>query len=648
VIAHRFAAALVVLLPAVAAAHGEHGGGKPLGATGIITVQGYQVELLSEPGPLARGEQTHVIAKITENSSDTPVSDGTVLIGFAEPGEAHDVKPAPELTWAGSYALAVTPSRTGPHQVRVVLARLEGRRFEPPLVVDFPVTVGRAPGLGAAVWTLLVLIGGVTVAGLYVVAVRARTGAVGETAVNLLEIPWLRRLLPARAFQLALQIPLLALMGVVVWLGFFDVQDGGINLATKLTWTIWWAGIIFTFVLMGRVWCLACPFGALNEWTARLTGAWRRLPRPFRNIWWATAAFVLLTWADEQLGVVRSPRITGWIVLFFVVLAVAVGLRYERRSFCRYLCPIGGLIGLYSMTAPLELRVKDAGTCRTHADKTCYRGGEGARGCPMFEFPQAMDRNNYCTLCAECVKGCGPDNLVLRFRSFGQDLWASGRRVLDEAYLAVALVGLTLLVTAQMLTGWPAFISALARWLPAAVRGALKPVTYLTAVESAVLLAGSLVVGPLLVLAAAAMADRLAGEHRLGLRRTFVVFGYMFIPVGLAVHLAHNLAHLLLEGGGIVPVVQRAAALWTPFWLGEPDWQVLPIAPEAVVGLLQTAVVVGCFAVSMLAGHRLSLRAYADRRAALRAVVPFAVLSFAFAVLSIVLLQQPMGMRHGM
>lgn len=647
-IARLLAAALVMLLPALAAAHGEHGGGKPLGATGTVAILGYQVELLSEPGPLARGEQTHVIAKITENSSDTPVSGGTVLIGFAEPGEAHDVKPATELTWAGSYALAVTPGRTGPHQVRVVLAEREGRRFEPPLVVDFPVTVARAPGLGAAIWTLLVLLGGVTVAGLYLLAVRARAGAAGETAANLLEIPWLRRLLTAPAFQLALQLPLLGLMAIVVWLGFFDVQDGGVNLATKLTWTIWWAGIIFTFVLMGRVWCLACPFGALNEWAARFTGAWRRLPRLFRNIWWATGAFVLLTWADEQLGVVRSPRITGWIVLFFVALAVAVGLRYERRSFCRYLCPIGGLIGLYSMTAPLELRAKDAGTCRTHADKTCYRGGEGARGCPMFEFPQAMDRNNYCTLCAECVKGCGRDNLVLRFRSVGKDLWASGRRVLDEAYLAVALVGLTLLVTAQMLTAWPDSVSVLARWLPAAVRGALKPVTYLTAVESAVLLVGSLVVGPLLVLAGAAVADRLAGRHRLGLRRTFVVFGYMFIPVGLAVHLAHNLAHLLLEGGGIVPVVQRAAALYTPFWLGEPDWQVPPLAPEAVVGLLQTAVVVLCFALSVLAGHRLSLRAYADRRIALRAVIPFAVLAFAFAVLSIVLLQLPMGMRHGM
>jgi hypothetical protein len=666
VIARLLAASLLALLPAMAAAHtehtehpehsehgahsahSEHGGGTPLGTTGAVAILGYQVELLSHPGPLTTRERAHVVAKVVKGPEGMEVSGGTVLIGFAAPGEAQEVKPATELTWAGNYALAVTPDRTGPHQVRVVLVELEGRRFEPPLVVDFPVTVARAPGLGAAVWTLLVLVGGVTVAGLYLVAVRARAGAPAGTPVDLLEIPWLRRMLTARAFQPALQIPLLVLMAIVVWLGFNDVQEGGVNLATKLTWTIWWAGIIFTFVLLGRVWCLACPFGALNEWAARLTGAWRRLPRPLRNIWWATGAFVLLTWADEQLGVVRSPRITGWIVLFFVVLAVAVGLRYERRSFCRYLCPIGGLIGLYSMTAPLELRAKDAGTCRTHADKTCYRGGRGARGCPMFEFPQAMDRNNYCTLCAECVKGCGRDNLAVRFRSFGKDLWTSGRRTLDEAYLAVMLVGLTLLVTAQMLSAWPGWISALARWLPATVRGALQPVTYLTAVESAVLLVGSLVVGPLLVLATAATADRLAGQKRLGLRRTFIVFGYMFIPVGLAVHLAHNLAHLLLEGGGIVPVVQRAAALYTPFWLGEPDWQVAPIAPEAVVGLLQTAVVVLCFAVSLLAGHRLSLRAYVDRRAALRAVIPFAVLSFAFAVLSIVLLRQPMGMRHGM
>jgi hypothetical protein len=300
------------------------------------------------------------------------------------------------------------------------------------------------------------------------------------------------------------------------------------------------------------------------------------------------------------------------------------------------------------MTAPLELRAKDVSACRAHPDKACYQGGSGSRGCPMFEFPQALDRNNYCTLCAECVKGCSRDNLVLRFRAFGKDLWASGRRALDESYLAVALVGLTLLVTAQMLTAWPAFVSTLARALPSFVRTSLKPVTYLGLVESILLLGGSLVAGPLLVLAAAALSNRLAGAPASGLRRPFVLFGYMFVPVGLAMHLAHNLSHLLLEGEGVVPALQRAVSRFTPFSLGEADWQVAPLAPEPVVALLQTAIVIGFFALSLVAGHRLSLRLHADRRAASRALIPFALLALVFTVAGLVLLNQPMGMRHGM
>ena len=442
------------------------------------------------------------------------------------------------------------------------------------------------------------------------------------------------------------RLPSAYIMVVVVWLGLGDVQDGGVNLATKLTWTIWWAGVIFTFVLLGRVWCVACPFGALNEWTARLAGAARRLPRPFRNIWWATAMFVLLTWADEQLGVVRSPRVTAWIVLFFAALAVAVGLVFERRSFCRYLCPIGGVIGLYSMTAPVELRPRAAAPCAADRDKPCYRGNAAMSGCPMFEFPGALDRNNYCTLCAQCVTVCNHGNLALRVRAWGKDLWAATRRTLDEAYLAVVLVGLTLLVTAQMLSAWPGWVSALARHLPTAVRSSLRPVTYLGLVESVLLLGGALVVGPLLVLGSAALADRLAGS-RLGLRRTFVVFGYVLVPVGLAMHLAHNLAHLLLEGGGIVPAVQRAVALYTPFSLGTADWRAAPLAPEPVVALLQVAIVVAFFGLSLVAGHRLALRTYPDARTASRAFLPMAGIALVFTLVGLVVLSLPMGMRHG-
>jgi hypothetical protein len=641
-------AALVLLNATTALAHGEHGSAKPLGELSLVTVQGYQVELLSQPGPLAVGEESQVVAKIFKNSPLTPVSGGRVLMSLAPANASHDLRRASEVTWAGSYAAPFTPRRPGGHQVRVVLEELEGHRFDPPVTVEFQVHVGPAPGMGLAVWGLLALVGGGVALVLYGIGLHARIAPPAAGALNLLEIRWLRQLLTSRALQASLQIALLLLMGIVAALGLADVQDGGVNLATKLTWTIWWAGIIFTFFLAGRVWCLACPFGALNEWTSRLTGTARRLPKGFRNLWWATGMFVLLTWADEQLGVVRSPRVTAWIVLFFAGLAVAVGLFYARRSFCRYLCPIGGLIGIYSMTAPVELRAGDRSVCVAHREKTCYQASAAARGCPMFEFPQAMDRNNYCTLCCECVRGCPRSNLVLRFRALGKDLWGSGRRVLDEAYLAVLLVGLTLLVTAQMLTAWPGWISALARWLPAVVRSGLKPVTYLGLVESALLLGGALLVVPLLVLAGAALSDALAGQGRLGLRRTFVVFGYMFVPVGLAMHLAHNLSHLLLEGGGIVPAVQRAAALYTPLSLGEPDWQVLPLAPEPVVALLQMVFLIGFFALSLVAGHRLSLRAYPDPRTASRALVPMAALAFVFTVAGIVLLNQPMGMRHGM
>ncbi len=638
-------AALVALLPALAGAHDEHashGAGTVLGAAAL---GGLRVELESARGPLVRGEAGRLVAKLSRGDSLAPVSGARVLVGLAEAGAEPALSAAPEETWAGAYTAGVAPTRAGPHMGRVVLLELDGRKLDAPLAVELPVEVGTAPGMGAGAWTVMAALGVVCAAFLY--GARARAPSDGG-ALNLLGIAWVRRLFTSRALALTLQIPLLGLTAVVVLLGLLDIQDGSVNLATRLAWTIWWAGVIFTFVLAGRVWCLACPFGALNEWTARAAGPRRRLPRVFRNLWWATGMFVLLTWADEQLGVVRSPRTTAWLVLFFVALAVAVGLAFERRSFCRHLCPIGGVIGIYSMTAPVELRAKDEAVCRTHAEKSCYRGEGETPGCPMFEFPQTMERNNYCNLCGICVRGCGRDNLALRLRAFSRDLWASRRRFLDEAYLAAALAGLTLLVTAQMLSAWPGWISALARWLPGWIREAVRPVVYLSAVESVVLLVGALVVAPGLIYCASALGDRLAGPRALGGRRAFVAWGYMFVPVGLAVHLAHNLEHLLQEGPGIVPALQRAVTLYTPLSLGAPEWRIEPLAAAPVVTLLQMLVLSAFFVLSLVAGRRMAMRDYGDTRAAGRALVPVAALSFAFTVAGIVLLNQPMGMRHGM
>jgi len=86
------------------------------------------------------------------------------------------------------------------------------RHFEPPLVVDFPISVARASsGMGAVAWTVIALVAGIGVLAMYAVWLRARTGAPTGEALNLLRVQWLRRILTSRALQPSLRIPLLAL-----------------------------------------------------------------------------------------------------------------------------------------------------------------------------------------------------------------------------------------------------------------------------------------------------------------------------------------------------------------------------------------------------------------------------------------------------
>jgi hypothetical protein len=89
-------------------------------------------------------------------------------------------------------------------------------------------------------------------------------------------------------------------------------------------------------------------------------------------------------------------------------------------------------------------------------------------------------------------------------------------------------------------------------------------------------------------------------------------------------------------------------SVFTPWSLGDPDWAALAIAPPSVVLVAQIGVLVLLFALSLRAGRRLSLGLYPDAARAGRAALPMTLLALAFTVLGIVLLAQPMGLRHDM
>jgi ferredoxin len=647
-------------------AGGDHNESAPaLAGMRLMTFEGLQAELLASPSPPRLGADNKIIVRVLKAGSLEPVRNGKVYIGVAPARllnrtgaseETANAKPTPldvplsqatETVWAGSYTVAGQFGEKGPYLVRVALAELNGRSFDPPPIFDFQLNVDPAPGFSAGFWVVALTAIFIGAASIYWTIAVSRRPETPDIAFNLLDISWLSRFVRWKGFQPALQIPTLAVIGIIAFLGFFDVQDGAKNLATRLTWILWWPGIIFTFILVGRLWCVMCPFGALNEWAATLSKPDRLFPKSLRNLWLATFLFLLLTWADEQVGVIRSPQLTAWLIVLFSLFAIVTGIVFQRRSFCRYLCPITGLLGLYSMFSSVEVRSADRSRCQKNCRQDCYRGTGRGNGCSMFEFPMTVDRNTFCNVCFECVRSCPNDNLVLRLRSFGKDLWASSKRWLDEAYLSLVLVGVTTILTAQMLTSWGSWVSAMAKLIPVELRLLMKPVTYLTVTESAAFFLGSLLLFPALGFFAAWTANQILRDGKRPIKKTFTHLAYMFLPVGLAMHLSHNVSHLITEAPGIVPALQRTVARYTSIRAGDPDWQFAPLISADSVYWLEMLLILLGFFVSLIVGHRLVM-AFFDRHPNTgKALIPFVVLSLLFTLINFYLLNQPMGARHG-
>ena len=641
-------------------ADGNHADAVPLGGgLSQLTFRGFRLELLTSAVPLRAGEKNKVVLKVQRLATLEPVKDAIVLMAIT-PRENPDAQssgfrqnnqdqfiPAIEDVWAGNYAREYFPQREGDYSVKINLVKLGDIDFQPPEMLEFHLNVAPVKGwISFFPWLLTAM--GIAGAGIFWVVAQAHSRTVSEQPVNLLEQSWLKRFVFWKGFPISLQAPVLLVTLLIVLLGILDTSDGARNLATRLTWIIWWPGIILTFVLFGRLWCLVCPFGTLNEQAANLTHSQRRLPRWLRAIWVSTLLFLLLTWADEQLGIVRSPRMTAALIIVLAIAAVVTGLIFQRRSFCRYLCPITGLQGLYSMLSPIELRAADRNLCRQDCAQACYRGTATVGGCPMVEFPATMERNNYCNYCFQCVKACPQDNWLLRLRTFGKDLWASSHRSAGEAYLAFVLVGVTTVVTAQMLPIWAPLVAALSKAIPDSIRVTMRPVIYLTLTESVIFFSVSLIAVPLLGLAAAGIANRFAPASATRTKHIWVRFAYMFVPVGLAMHLAHNFSHILLEGKSIVAATQSALNRFTPWTLGEPVWKISPLVSPDVVSFLQLFFVLGGLVLSIIAGYRLAWNYRDSERISAKVVIPFILVAFSLTLVNLYLLDQPMMARSGM
>ena len=223
-------------------------------------------------------------------------------------------------------------------------------------------------------------------------------------------------------------------VAVNLWL-WWGPQERASNGALNLFWAWWWPLILLGYPLVGRLWCSFCPFmvwGEIAQGIAKQLG-WqpRSWPRGEHDDWasplLAIGFGLILLW-EELAHLENTAWLSSCLLLLITAGAVLGSLIFEKRFWCRYLCPIGGMNGLFAKLSILELRAH-AGTCSGSCSSyACFKGGpadgEGlaTAGCPLGTHPAHLSDNRNCVLCLTCVQACPHRSVQLSLRPPAADL----------------------------------------------------------------------------------------------------------------------------------------------------------------------------------------------------------------------------------
>lgn len=391
----------------------------------------------------------------------------------------------------------------------------------------------------------------------------------------------------------------LAAFAAVVALLFLGPQTRDRNLALNLFWAWWWPLILLVFPFFGRVWCAVCPFmiyGEAMQWLSlklwpRSLKRWPRQEADRWGGWFLFGLFALILLWEDLWDLENTAYLSACLLLLITAGAVIFSQIFERRFWCRYLCPIGGMNGLFAKLSMTELRAQQ-GTCSAECTTyQCYKGGpakgEGQEtlGCPLYSHPAQLVDNRDCVLCMTCLKACPHRSVEVNLRPPGIELWTTHTPRADEVAL------LLLLLNAVVLHRLPELIDRVGIPLSLAEFG-----------PHAAIAIAALGLPALLPLAAHGLLHL---SHRLSHRRLprpFVELAYGYLPLVLLGTLAHYLHLGLTEAGRLLPVSAATFGLAAPL----PVW----VAHPAVVAFLQgTALLAGAL-LSMVLTQKIARQSF--------------------------------------
>ena len=272
-------------------------------------------------------------------------------------------------------------------------------------------------------------------------------------------------------FLLFFKFIIVAIFLLIIVAGLFGTPIPERNIATVLTWNIWWSGLIIAIFFIGSAWCAVCPWDTLASWLVRRKLFRRRepnnslnlkIPKPIRTVWPALLMFIGLTWLELGYGVTTNPYATASLALIMVVLTTISLSIFQRKSFCRHFCPVGRTIGFYSQLSVVELRPTQINLCETCETLECFHGNQNIEPCPTHLVMGSLQQNTYCTSCGNCLQSCPHQNVGWRIRPPSEEAIHTARPHQDEAWFMIGLLALTGFHGITMMPFWEKMLSAIA------------------------------------------------------------------------------------------------------------------------------------------------------------------------------------------
>jgi len=430
--------------------------------------------------------------------------------------------------------------------------------------------------------------------------------------INLLKVTALKTAVRSPLFPAIFQSMAAPFFFILLVLLFFGPADPVNNIGGLFSWAIGWPTMIFGAFFWARFWCTLCPMGTLSNLAKKLI-SWD-IPFPswlkHRSDWIISASALFIIWLEIATDMRASPFNTGLLLLTIFLLAVIISIVFERQSWCRYLCPLGGMMGVFAKVSPIELRA-DRNVCASQCTTNdCYVGTKNREGCPFGQMAPTLRSNRFCKLCGNCIKNCPHDAINLNFRVPGREIWEMRQVGYVTAFLVISLFAGLLSELSQRGPLYDQWIQLLPGY------------SHLTVFTGFFLL--SIGVANLLVWVAAQLSRQASAETT---QENFARYGLALLPLVLTGYMAFHLYYLINLG------VYFPAILWQAFEF-EIFRQLVITVPPSWVLLIQQLFIIAGLTGTLVIMYRLGRARQSTTIRALQEAVPHGLVAVFFAFLS--------------